>query len=437
MRKSFSLAAQITVIFTAAFILTSLLLGVLITRRLDSIYEDTVYERLEAETKSVRLSQRNGEYETAENIAYIIYIKDDNTYYTSANLMPFVDGEAINLLIGKALEQTSNQSRHKNTVNGKVVYYVIYNYQGVLNVNNRILITLTDGAMKQELIRGTRRQIYFISLIAFSLGYVIVLIWITKFADDTRKISNALKKIGKNHYKTKISTKRKDEIGELVQNIEKMRETIIDNEKSRQEVIQGVSHDLKTPIALISSYAEAYNDGMCDASEMADVVDKEAKRLNAKITKLLNLTRLGYIDTSIKTYDSTDMRKLVEELIKLYSYQDEIKFIIEANDSMFDGDYESWYIAVQNILDNAMRYAKSKIEIKLKGKSLSIYNDGNNIQDDVLENIFNAYAKGRDGKSGIGLSIVKRTVDIFGYNIKAENDDNGVTFIIYKSLKEN
>ncbi len=430
--KRLSLATQITLIFIAAFILTSLLLGVFITRRLDNLYENTIYEKLEAEAKAIRFAQNKKNYESAENIAFIKYIKLDNTYFASDNIMPYIDEEAISLLIGRAVAQTTYQARYENTVDGRQIYYVVLNYQGILGLSEDALIIIADSSIKRAMVVETRRQIYFVCLISFSLGYIIILIWITKFIDDTKKISFGLKKIGENHYKTRVTTKRKDEIGDLVDNIESMRQKIIENEQLRQEIIQGVSHDLKTPITLISSYAEAYEEGMCKADEMAQIAKKETKRLNAKVTKLLNLSRLGYIDTNVSTAGTTDMKSLLDELAGLYGYQNKIKISLDLLDAEFLGDRESWFICAQNILDNALRYANSEITIKLEPDKLMIANDGKKIDEKILPKIFDTYEKSADGNFGIGLSIVKRTVEIFGYEAKAENVEDGVSFSIIK-----
>ena len=257
-----------------------------------------------------------------ENIAYIKYFSADNTYIVSDNLMNYIDEDAISLLLGKALDQKSFEGRYTNVVNGNQIYYVVLNYQGVLAINEDVTISIAASAMKSDMISETRKEIYYICILSFSLGYIVIFLWITKFAGDTKRISDALKKIGDNYFKKKITTGRKDEVGELVKSIEHMRRKIVENERLRQEIIQGVSHDLKTPIALISSYAEAYEDGMCEASEMADIAKKETKRLNAKVSKLLNLTRLGYIDANLQTIGSTDMKNILEELTSMYTYQD-------------------------------------------------------------------------------------------------------------------
>jgi two-component system sensor histidine kinase CssS len=129
---------------------------------------------------------------------------------------------------------------------------------------------------------------------------------------------------------------------------------------------------------------------------------------------------------------NTDMKKMLTELISLYNYQEKIKIKANLSPAKFLGDRESWFIAAQNILDNALRYAESEIEIELKDRLLRISNDGKKIDEDVLPKIFQAYKKGEGGNFGIGLSIVKRTVEVFGYRVRAVNDENGVSFIIFK-----
>lgn len=432
MMRRLSLFAQITIIFIAAFIITSLLLGVFITRGLDNIFENTVYERLEAEGKSIRLAGVRDTYEIVDGIAYIRYSKVNNTYIKSDNMMPYINNEMIRLLLGKATTQTKYQGRYSNDIADNQVYYIILNYQGVLGFSDDIFIVITDSTIKNNLVKATRRRIYFVSLIAFSFGYIIILLWIIKFIDDTKKISFSLKKMGENHYKNSISTKRKDEVGDLARDIESMRKRLIDNELLKQEVVQKISHDLKTPIALISSYVEAYEDGVCDVDELAAIAKKETARLHTKVTKLLNLTRLGYIDTDVATAGATHMQSLIEDVVKLYSYQDKIDISMDLADASFLGDEESWRIVAQNILDNAMRYAKSKVDVKLVDSKLIILNDGVKIDDKLLPNIFSAYEKGKDGSSGLGLYIVKKTIEVFGYEIDAENIDSGVCFVIKK-----
>ena len=79
-----------------------------------------------------------------------------------------------------------------------------------------------------------------------------------------------------------------------------------------------------------------------------------------------------------------------------------------------------------------MRYANTTIKITAKQGKLTLYNDGANIENDFLEGIFTPFRKGIKGEFGLGLSIVKKTLNIIGYDIVIKNEKAGVSFIIKK-----
>lgn len=87
---------------------------------------------------------------------------------------------------------------------------------------------------------------------------------------------------------------------------------------------------------------------------------------------------------------------------------------------------------MENIVDNAYRYVDKKIKIILKNDYLEIYNDGEPIDNDNIEALFQPYEKGTKGQFGLGLSIVHKTCTMYGYNVAAVNQETGVSFIIEK-----
>ncbi len=431
--KNLKLSIQVTLVFIAAFVITSVLVAFAVTRSTESIYEDIVYQKLEAQGKAVAQSSRLASFELESGIAVIQYSSDMQSYTASDNINDYTDAVSIPLLIGKAVQQTSSAQRYVNTIAGKQIFYVILKYHGFFEVQDHdVFIVLTDGAMKGAMMENMRTQVQFIFLIAFLFGYLIVLLWIFRLVRDTRHISGALKNMGSNYYRTRLETPRKDEIGDLVNSIEAMRGKIMESEKQKQEIIQGVSHDLKTPIAVIRSYTEAMQDGLCEPGEVAEVVETECIRLDRKVTELLNLTRLNYIDLNRDTFGDIRMDVLIEDIVKRYRHMSKAKFVLDLKPVSFFGERESWRVVLQSILDNAIRYAETKIEISLKKDDLCICNDGRNIDEARLPSIFNAFEKSADGNFGIGLSTVKRTAELFGYSAAAKNTETGVCFEICK-----
>lgn len=80
-----------------------------------------------------------------------------------------------------------------------------------------------------------------------------------------------------------------------------------------------------------------------------------------------------------------------------------------------------------------MRYAKSEIKITSSDNDLIFYNDGNHIDKNLINNVFEPYKKGKDGKTGLGLYIVKTILNNYNYNIKVNNKLKGIEFIIQKN----
>jgi len=431
MRKM-HLSLQIGIIFVIAFILAGFLLALNIISQLDEIYEKSVYDQLESAAKELAASDNSTVSNIPTKFVYILYSAKSNIYSVSENSEQFINDEQAALLVNKAVIQPNSISRYKNLINEKQIYYVILNYErSFFGVNsNNIFLVLTDEEMKKDMVTETAVQILVVCFATFLLGYLLIYLWIGKLVRDTRKIARSLKDTGKNHYKNKVTTTRNDEIGELVVSIESMREKIVEGEKHKQEIIQGVSHDLKTPIAIIQSYAEALQDNIYSAEEVSRVTLNQCDRLNKKVKKLLTLTRIEYLDMSDVSFGNTDMAELIKSNAKIYSGKASITIETNIQSAIFTGDEDSWQIVLENLLDNAIRYAKTKIVISLNDKELSVYNDGSKITEDKIESIFNAFEKGSDGNYGLGLSIVKRTLNLFGYSVKAENTDNGVKFTI-------
>ena len=100
----------------------------------------------------------------------------------------------------------------------------------------------------------------------------------------------------------------------------------------------------------------------------------------------------------------------------------------QENDEILSGLFDIIY----NILNNFMRYADKKIEITLKNDNIIMYNDGPNIDENILNDIFTPYKKGINGQFGLGLSIVKKTLMLCGYEITVKNEKKGISFVINK-----
>ena len=218
-------------------------------------------------------------------------------------------------------------------------------------------------------------------------------------------------------------------------------------ETMRKEFISNVSHELKTPIAVIQGYAEGLSDDVCDDPESrkyyADVIVDEAARMNTMVRQLLALNQLEYGD------DNMNMEKLhLNELVSGVVSANEIL----AKDSGVDiqvSDFDETYVyadeffteqVLTNYLTNAIHYAKDDKVVSIKTVQndglvrVSVFNTGDPIPDEAIEHIWEKFykvdpARTREyGGSGIGLSVVKAVMDSFGQKCGVINYENGVEF---------
>ena len=202
---------------------------------------------------------------------------------------------------------------------------------------------------------------------------------------------------------------------------------------------QNISHDFKTPLTVIKSYIEAVEDNVEDSNTALQIIKQQTEKLEQKVHSLLYLNKLDYLKNSknIKQ-ELVDINNIIEtEVDKFKFHRKDINFITDIDKkSKFYGTMEHWETILDNLLSNFIRYANTTIKITAKQNKLILYNDGENIDDDFLEGIFTPFRKGIKGEFGLGLSIVKKTLNIMNYDITIKNEKKGVSFIIKRNSKD-
>ncbi|NLC55086.1 MAG: HAMP domain-containing histidine kinase [Erysipelothrix sp.] len=297
------------------------------------------------------------------------------------------------------------------------------------------VVSTLSNAYRQEfksrLISNILNAIFAIVFILFA----IMLIWVTSIIHSLGKIQDYIDKVSGGK-QAELNLSRQDEIGQVGEALVSMNKEILRQEGVKEELIQNISHDLKTPIATIKSYGESIKDGIYpyDTLEKSvDVIIEHANRLEQKVYSLLLLNRMEYL-VSTSEDKTIDLKAVLEKtLLSVRVVRPEINIITQLESSIFKGEEESWRVVCENILDNAFRYAKTYIKITLTQDYLSFENDGIPLTSEVIETMFKAYEKGSDGGFGMGLSIVHRVVEAYGYDVYAENTQDGVIVKINKT----
>lgn len=230
---------------------------------------------------------------------------------------------------------------------------------------------------------------------------------------------------------------------ELLGDIEKKEQI----DEMRKDFLANVSHELKTPIALIQGYAEGLKEGVSDdvASRefYCDVIMDEASKMNLMVKRLLTLNQLEFGN------DVVNMERFdIVALIRNYIASADI-LIRQAGVSVRMEDYGAIYVwgdefrveeVFMNYFTNALHYAQKEKIVDIKVETLqqrvkiSVFNTGSPIPDDSVQHIWEKFykvdkARTREyGGSGIGLSIVKAIMESMNQSYGVVNYDNGVEF---------
>ena len=218
----------------------------------------------------------------------------------------------------------------------------------------------------------------------------------------------------------------------------------------RKQFISDVSHELKTPIALIQGYAEGLVENVAtdeqSQKEYAEVILDEANKMDALVKQLLELMKLEY---GKREFNNTnfDIVELIQDVIrkgKVLQEQQQVDVKFESDKPIYVYA-DNFYIeqVMTNYYTNAIKNVKEiqdkkLIEINVEEKEnkikIKVFNTGENIPKDQIEKIWNRFYKvdtsrsRENGGSGIGLSLVKAIMNNYGNDYGVTNKENGVEF---------
>lgn len=418
---------------------------------------------------------------TATNNNFDIIIKTD----TGINV--YTSSKDYSLAIGKITEIESSAS---SWVSPKAVLYnddkvivrkIADDRSGISYIllsgrldNNYVLYIRIPISSIRESVKISNKFFYLLGGIAILIGGIVVLIISRKFTKPVVELSKMAKKMSKLDFSQKYRiTDVDDEINELGKNmntvsdkleatIKQLKDTNIELEKDieqkskidemRKQFISDVSHELKTPIAIIQGYAEGLKENVNTDEESRDyyagVILDEANKMDKLVKQLLELMKLEYGKREFNN-QRFNIAELIQEVIRksnvMYEEQN-IKVIVDGEDPtyVFADDF---YIeqVVTNYFTNAIKHIKEidgekEIRFTISNNKdtnkvrISVYNTGDKIDEEDLNRIWNRFYKvdssrnRRDGGSGIGLSLVKAIMTNYQNNYGAFNTQNGVEF---------
>lgn len=267
--------------------------------------------------------------------------------------------------------------------------------------------------------------------------------------------SNEIGVLGENF--NRMSERLEQTISNLKEANYKLQKDIEQKEKRenmRSEFLGNVSHELKTPIALIQGYAEGLKEGVNEDPESrefyCEVIMDEAGKMNRMVKNLLALNQLefGEDDVQFERFDITSLISGVLQSLDILIEQKEAQVIFRHKNPIYVwADEFKVEQVVRNYVNNALNHVDGEkvIEIKITQENdmtkITVFNTGTPIPEEDLPHIWEKFykvdkARTREyGGNGIGLSIVKAIMDSFGKGYGAINHTNGVEFWFELDMK--
>ncbi len=340
--------------------------------------------------------------------------------------------------------------------------------------NGYILYIRMPIGSVQESVKISNKFLYLIGGITIIGGGIVVSIISKKFTMPILELNSIAKKMSKLDFSHKYrTTDADDEINNLGKSINTMsdkleatikqlRATNIELEKDieekskidemRKQFIQDVSHELKTPIALIQGYSEGLIENVNTDSEnrefYAKVILDEANKMDKLVKQLLELMKLEYGKREFNN-EKFDICELIQEVVR------KSRVMLEENNIQVEFDNQnqvyvyadSFYIeqVMTNYFTNAVKHVKevngkkliritTNADIEKNIVRISVFNTGDNIKEEDLNRIWNRFYKvdasrnRDDGGTGIGLALVKAIMNNYKKDYGAINRDDGIEF---------
>lgn len=341
--------------------------------------------------------------------------------------------------------------------------------------NGNLFMTRSVMESIHESVQISNRFLAYVAILALFISGMVVVIFTKHFTTPIVSLTEISERMAELDFEVRYKGTEKNEIGVLGQHMNQLSERLestiselktANNElqkdiekkeqidEMRKEFLSNVSHELKTPLALIMGYAEGLKEEIDQDPESrefyCDVIIDEANKMNSMVKKLLTLNQLEF-GNDVITMERFDIRELI------VNYLASVEILIQQNDAtVVFGEKDPCYVwgdefkveeVFMNYFSNALNHVKNekKIEITFLRKTdvvrISVFNTGDPIPEDSLAHLYEKFykvdkARTREyGGSGVGLSIVKAIMDSMHQQYGVINHGDGVEFWFELAVK--
>lgn len=330
-----------------------------------------------------------------------------------------------------------------HSFNEKTLYFPLnYNGKTIAFIESEQSIRIKDRLDK--MFAAQQNQAFFINtLVSLVISLLVALLASIYFRKRMSTLTHSAYKLTSGHYEHRIAIKQKDELGQLGMEFNTLAETLQKNQQSQKQWIADISHELRTPVAILKGELEALDDGIRPLNKAAvQSLQQEIERLNKLIEDLYQLSisdmgALKYEKSDFVIYDL--LNELHNSFQSRFSKQN-ITFTLTATESselLYHGDKQRLFQLFSNLLENSLHYTDPGGEVRInlfcseKKLIISIEDSAPGVALEKLPHIFNHLfrvdsSRNRSkGGAGLGLAIARQIVLAHQGEITAQPSELG------------
>ncbi|TMW74017.1 sensor histidine kinase [Alteribacter natronophilus] len=434
-----NLTQRIWFSFIAIILMVGLLIGIIYPISLKSTLTEETYRIIEQQQAQFLNSggrvvyPDSGEFlDRNDAVRSVGHIRVEGQYSKQRGNAPF---EVIQEMI-RSSEGVERRGRFELTYNDGTIFYVVFN---AYTADGEVLyISYMWDTYRDQMVNRLWSRLFYIMVMAGLLS-LIPAFWLKHYLKQPLlSLGNHFEQIAERNWKEPFHWESDDDFEKLSNQFEQMRQNLIKYDGAQKTFIQHASHELKTPIMVVKSYAQSVKDGVLpkeNISSTMDVILEESERMEKRVKDMLYYTKLDSLQEATMEKELFAFGSIAYQMEERFRMQrEDIEIRISGEKVYHYGDVEQLQILLENLVENALRYAESFIEISAseteQTTTLEVSNDGEKIPEKELEHLFTPFRKGNKGQFGLGLAIVKSICELHKGYPEVKNNEKGVSFTV-------
>lgn len=302
------------------------------------------------------------------------------------------------------------------------------------------LILVSSPSVGNPLLIGTMQKTMIAASLWVLLAAIIAVYVISqRISEPIKSIGKAAKSFALGDFSVRVDVTSRDEVGQLAVAFNNMAASLAKTDELRSAFVANVSHDLRTPMTVISGYVDGILDGTIPEEKRdyyLGIISGEVRRLSRLVNSLLEISRMQSGDRKLTMTNFNITEKARQVLLSFEQKIDEKHFEIDFNspeDIFVNADTDAIHQVLYNLCDNAVKFTpeggtiRFTIEKRDKKAFIAIRNSGDGIPEEELPYVFERFYKSDRSRgldktgTGLGLYISKTNVNMHGEELTVQS----------------